>query len=249
MEFDPQQIAVAMVALLVGGFLKGVTGMGLPLIITPPLVWIFGIHVAVPIVAITALVTNVVFIGKYHHAWKEVLRIWPMVVVGLAAIIVGVIFLRVVDARITAIILALLGILYVVLDTTGIKIQVKSENMPKFNVIMGGISGFFHGTTGISGPPVIMYLSSIKDFSREAYFQALGTIFLIFGMQQILGYTISGIYTIDMLKLGFLATVPVLISFFLGNKLQTRLDGAKFKNITLVIIFVSCVSLLINNLQ
>lgn len=247
LEINMVQITVTIVALIAGGFSKGVTGLGLPMIITPPLAWIFGIQTAVPLVAIPTVISNIFFIGKYRHAWREVLRIWPMVVSGLVAIIGGVLFLQHTNQSITAVILAILAIAYVALNFSGHQLKIAPERLPVFGPLLGIVAGFFHGTTGVSGPPVIAYLSSIEELSRDAYFQALGFIFFLFGLQQVSGYVVSGVYTRDILLMGLLAAVPVMVSFYLGTWFQAKLDAEKFKTATLILILLSSVNLLANN--
>lgn len=242
------EIALTLGALVVGGFLKGITGLGLPLIITPPLVIVFGIQAAVPIVAITAMITNIIFISKYRYAWREVLSLWPIVVWGLIAIIVGVVTLQYADQNMIAILLSILAISYVVISFLGIEMAVHPSKLKIFGPLMGIVAGFFHGTTGISGPPIVAYLTSIKDLSRAAYFQGMGCIFLIFGMQQILGYTITGLYSKEIIKMGCLTCIPVIISFYLGNYFQHKLDATIFKRITLMLILVSSLNLLIHSI-
>lgn len=247
-ELGVLELSVVIIASLTGGFLKGVTGMGLPLILTPPLAWVFGIHIAVPLVAIPTVITNMVFVGKFRHAWREVIKIWPMVLAGLVAIAGGVLFLQYSDQSTMAIILSLLAISYVLLNFFGYELRVSSKHLNIFGPVMGVMAGFFHGTTGVSAPPVVAYLNSIKDLTRGAYFQALGLIFFIFGLNQVTGYVISGLYNEEIITIGLMATIPVLGSFFVGNWLQSRLDAQKFKRATLLLIFLSSVNLLINNI-
>lgn len=247
LELSAFELAIVLAALFAGGFLKGVTGLGLPLIITPPLAWVFGIQVAVPLVAIPTVITNLVFIGKYHHAWRQVIKIWPMVISGLVAIIGGVFFLQHANQSIIAVILSLLAISYVIINFLGYELKVSEKSLKLFGPGMGILAGFFHGTTGVSGPIVVAYLTGVKDLSREAYFQALGFIFLIFGIQQVLGYVMSGIYTVEILQVGLLAVIPILISFYLGIWLHRKLDARKFKMATLLLILISALNLLANN--
>lgn len=241
------QLMIAITALFLGGFSKGVTGIGLPMIITPSLAYIYGIQVAVPVVAISTVTTNILVIGKYRRVWREVLLIWPMLISGLATTVLGVFALRYSDPRILAITLAVMAIGYVILNFSGNQIRIPSHRLKVFAPVMGGLAGFFQGTTGVCGPLVVAYLSGFKDFSREAYFYALSLVFLLFSMNQVSGYFVSGIYSSEIAWMGVLLSLPVICSFYIGIRLQERLDIEKVRFVTLLIILTSGINLLVAN--
>jgi len=239
---------ILLASLVLGGVVKGVTGMGLPMIITPPLAWAFGMHMAVPLVAVPTLLTNILFIHRYRRAWREVLQIWPMLAAGLLAIIAGVAFLQVGDPRYAAWLLAVLAVFYALSSLLGWEITFPLEKSALLAPLLGAVAGVFQGATGVSGPPVVAYLSSVKGLSREGYFQAMGLIFFLFGLQQIGALTLGGSYTSELAALGVIAVVPVLLSFYLGTWLQSRLDPVKFKRVTMLVILISGLNLFFSNL-
>ena len=242
------QFTIVIITLLLGGFSKGVTAIGLPSILTPSLAAIFGIQTAVPMVAIVTVTMNLLIIERYKGAWREVIRAWPRVAAGLLTIFGGVFVLHRGNQNIMALLLAVLAMAYVVLDFSGKQIKIPAHKINLYGVPMGLLAGFFQGTTGVCGPVVIAYMAGIKDFSKEAYFFAISLVFLLFSMNQVLGYVYWGMYTVKIVKMGLLAVIPVICSFYLGIWLQERLDIQKIKKATLVIISLSGLRLFVSNI-
>ena len=137
------QWIIALLTLLVGGFSKGVTGIGLPSILTPSLAAIFGIQVAVPMVAISTVTMNLLLMGRYNQAWREVTRIWPMIAVGLVTTFVGVLVLQRGNQTAMSMLLSLMAMIYVLLEVTGKRLVIPPNKINIYGVPAGLLAGFF----------------------------------------------------------------------------------------------------------
>lgn len=239
---------IMVLVLLIGGFSKGVTGLGLPIIVIPVLANFLGLKTAVIVMSIPAMLTNVLFISKYRQAWPEMRRFWSFVLSGIIFVIIGVALLTRISQPVAALLLGVIAVFYSVTNLTGYEITIPQGKMKMAAPLLGAFAGLFHGLTGLSGPLIVAYLASIKDISRVLYFEALGVMFVIFGMEQILGYALSNLYTGSVLKMGLLASVPIFAGFYLGTRLQSRLDAGTFRQVTLLLILVSGINLLYKNI-
>ena len=248
MDLTLFHLTIVLMTLLLGGFLKGVTGIGLPTILTPSLAAVFGIQIAVPMVAISTVTANVLVIRRYNHAWREVTKLWPMIAAGLFTTFGGALVLHKCNQAVMAILLSILAIGYVVSELSGKKIRIPPHKLHIYGPLTGLVAGFFQGTTGVCGPLVIAYLAGIKDFSREAYFFALSLVFMIFSLNQVIGYVVCGMYTMEIAWMGLMAVIPVICSFYIGIWLQEKLDIQKIRKATLALIFISALKLFVSNI-
>ncbi|MFQ5876019.1 MAG: hypothetical protein ACE5JL_19770, partial [Dehalococcoidia bacterium] len=65
------QVVFTIVALLAGGFVKGATSLGLPLVSMPIIASIFDTRTAILILSVPLVVSDVVFIGKERRHLRE----------------------------------------------------------------------------------------------------------------------------------------------------------------------------------
>ena len=63
-----------------------------------------------------------------------------------------------------------------------------------------------------------------------------------------MGYVAYGMYTARIALMGAVAVVPVMCSFYLGIRLQEKLDIKKIRTATLVIIFAGALKLFVSTL-
>ncbi|KKM10505.1 hypothetical protein SY88_12475 [Clostridiales bacterium PH28_bin88] len=232
---------------ITGGLSKGVTGLGLPLLVIPVLANFIGLKTAVLVMSIPATLTNILFISKYRQAWPELRQFWPFVLSGLVFVIIGVVLLAHIPQKVAALLLGAIALLYSAISLAGREITIPEGKMKVAAPLVGALAGLFQGITGLSGPMIVAYLSSLKNIDRPLYFEALGVMFVVFGTEQILGYAVNSLYTVTILKMGFLASIPIFAGFYVGTRLQSRLDARKFRQLTLLLILVSGINLLYRN--
>jgi uncharacterized protein len=109
--------------------------------------------------------------------------------------------------------------------------------------IVGVVSGFLGGSTGLAGIPVIIW-ATLRGWSKDeqrAIFQPVAS--LIFAMTLVwLGST--GMVTTDTVRL-FLWGLPALaLGTWSGLRLYGKLDDATFRTVVLVLLLISGLALL-----
>ena len=154
---DPLALAVAVLAVSIGAFVRGYSGFGSSLIWVSGMSIVFPPILVVPAVYILELVASAGLLpGVWRQAdWRSLRWLFLGVVPGLP---IGLYLLANLPPAPVRIAIALVVLAATVLMSRGFKL--KSIPGPLPATCTGLASGLFNGWTGIGGPPVILFYFS-----------------------------------------------------------------------------------------
>ena len=243
LPLDAVFLSVSMTVLIMAGTVKGVIGIGLPLITIPALSFFVGVPQAIAIMSLPILITN----GYQAFASRELpdvaRRFWPLLLTLIAGVVLGTSLLVTLDEQ----------ILYAVLGSAVIAFGLLNLLNPSFHLparselwlsppigfgagVLGGLSNFF-------GPPIVVFLVALR-LPREAFVAAVGLAFFVGALPLsglLLVYGVSGWAE----ALASLAAVPpVLLGVKLGERLRRRVPQDLFRLLVLGLLIVIGLSLL-----
>jgi uncharacterized protein len=238
----PLDLLILIVGLGVAGFAKGTTGMGLPLLATPILAGVFGPRAAVVIVTIPIFVANTLLVVQ---GWRriEVLRglVW-ILIASAAGTAIGVNLLARLDQRTFAILISLMVAVFLFRGA-----RLLGDPSARRARIAGPAVGFFsgvlQGTTSIASPLIGSYLHA-RRLPPNDYVLAVASIFQLNAIVQLIGYSLLGLYTPDIVAIGVLGLVPTLLALMAGIFFRGRLDQARFRQLIVVLLLLSVANLL-----
>ena len=96
--WSAETVAVVALTFFIGGFVKGVVGLGLPTISLAALTATLGLHPAMALVLAPSLATNLLQATRGGHGKAVVQRLWPYLLATALGIWLGVRILVVTDA-------------------------------------------------------------------------------------------------------------------------------------------------------
>jgi uncharacterized membrane protein YfcA len=239
----PLDLLIIVVGLAFAGFAKGTTGMGLPLVATPILAGVFGPKAAVVIVTIPIFAANSLLLAQ---GWRrlDVLRgITPIIVASAIGTMIGVNLLALLDQRTFAI---LISIMVVVFLSRGDRLIGDDPGATRARVlgpVIGFVGGILQGTTSIASPLIGSFFHARK-LDRHDYVIVLAAIFELNAAIQLIGYSLLGLYTPDVLAIGLLGLVPTLLALMVGIYFRGRLDQRRFRQLIVVLLVLSVANLL-----
>lgn len=148
---------VAFLLALLAGLMRGYTGFGTPIFLSPIYAVLFGPQATVPLLIIMEIP---VVAQMVPPAWpKADLRQIAGLAAGCAVMLpVGALMLHVLDPAIVKKAIGLMTLLFVAMLWFGWRY--KGPRNTAVRVLVGGISGFTNGLTGIGAPPAILYFMS-----------------------------------------------------------------------------------------
>jgi len=236
-------LLILVLGLGVAGLVKGGTGMGLPLVATPILAAVFGPKAAVVIVTIPIFAANSMLLVQ---GWRrmDVLRgIVPIIVASAIGTAIGVNLLALLDQRTFAILISLMVAIFLLRGDRLIGDDPGARRARILGPAVGFVGGVLQGTTSIASPLIGSFFHARK-MDRHDYVVVLAAIFELNALIQLIGYSLLGLYTPDILAIGLLGLVPTLLALMAGIYFRSRLDQARFRQLIVVLLVLSVANLL-----
>jgi uncharacterized membrane protein YfcA len=226
-------LAIALGALLLGGFAKGVLGVGLPMVAIPILSTFLPIRDVVAILFFPILATNLwqALYGGYLTATLK--RFWPMLLIMTATIWLGTFSLTRLDASIVTVLLGIFVAIFALASLARPQFRIAPNWELGLSLLAGAIGGFFGGMALIGGPPVIMLMVALH-LKKEEFIGAMGLLYLA-----MLPPAAFSLISLDVLQMrhvvpGLATLVPVLAGLAFGQWVRGRIDQERFRKILLV---------------
>lgn len=239
----PADLLILVLGLAVAGFAKGTTGMGLPLLATPILAGVFGPRAAVVIVTIPIFVSNSLLLVQ---GWRrlDVLRgIAPIVIASAIGTAIGVNLLALLDQRSFAVLISIMVLIFLLRGDRLIGEDPGARRAQILGPVVGFVGGVLQGTTSIASPLIGSFFHARK-LDRHDYVIVLAAIFELNAAIQLVGYSLLGLYTPDVVAIGLLGLVPTLLALMVGIFFRSRLDQSRFRQLIVVLLVLSVANLL-----
>ncbi len=241
---EPAEIVLVITAVLVGFFLKGVTGIGAPLLIVPVLAGVMGLEFAVTVIAIPTVIANTWLLWDTRGSTREVAWfLWPLLVAGAVGTVIGAWVLLNIDSRVMTLALAAIILAYIVWSLLNKDFTLSPTWAKRLSAPAGLLGGILQGGTGASGPVIGTYVHSLK-LERAAFVLAVTIPFQILGIVQIVSLALFGGYNQDRLIAAAIATVPALLAMRPAMRLGDRLSQRTFQNVVLAVLALAALRLI-----
>ncbi len=240
---DPVHLALVFIVVAGASTVKGALGFGFPLVAVPLLATLLGPRVAVPLIAIPTLLSNVILLSR-----GGVGRATGSLVLALAGTALGTIggalLIKTLDPRLLSALVGGVALAYVLATafrlTAGIAPSIGQRAAP----VVGVLAGLMGGATGIFGPLLASYLHLLQLSKREFVFW-ITLMFFVGNIIQVLSYFRLGLYEGPVLGLSLAACVPMALGTVAGMLLQDRLDATVFSRAVLATVSLAALNLLL----
>jgi hypothetical protein len=147
------------IALAAGG-VRGITGFGGALVMSPPLALLFGPRLAVPVVLLleSVVAAPMLFQTRHRVNWRV---IGAILAAACTCVPLGVLVLASTDPRVTRHAIAITVIVFALIFLRGWRYAGRQRLATSLG--LGAVSGVMLGATSVGAPPVILYLLSGPD--------------------------------------------------------------------------------------
>ncbi|MFN7086103.1 MAG: sulfite exporter TauE/SafE family protein [Burkholderiales bacterium] len=237
LDFGAPVLAACAAAMIAGGLVKGVVGIGLPLVALPVMASFVPLHKAIALLILSSFVTSV---WQSFHGGRFVAsarRFWPL----LAGIVVGVATsvraLATFDIRLLNLILGAIVTLFASLLSRQLVFAVAPRAERWAAPFAGAIAGLVGGLSMLFGPVYAMYLAGLK-LGKESFVAAISlanvwaTVVLAAAMTRY--ELVSG----TDLAASLFALVPSSLGVVLGTRLRHRIDEGLFRKALAAVLFL-----------
>ncbi|MGI9385888.1 MAG: sulfite exporter TauE/SafE family protein [Methyloligellaceae bacterium] len=226
-----ETVAIVGGAFLFGGFAKGVTGLGLPIVVLTILATTVGLQEAMGLLIVPGVITNIWQALAGPDFWRILRRLWPVFVTSVIGIWLGVQVLASSDQKLLIALLGFILFLYSAISLISPQVRPPGAKTEKWlTPVMGTLGGFIFGLTGSYMIPGVLYIQSL-GMSRDMFVQVLGMIFCV--IMFALGVFMSTAKLMPM-ETGLLSTaslVPTVCGMLLGQHLRHRMPDDIFRRV------------------
>lgn len=237
------EIAILVFAFVVAGGVKGLMGLGLPLVAIAILSTAMNIREAVPLAVIPVVVLNV-WQWLQGAAFGRVLRRFlPLSLTACVGVVLGTELLFLLNPNILVATLGVLVCAYVAFNLFAFDLHTPPRAEPWVSPAIGFVGGVFCGAAGSIGPTIAAYLQSLR-VGKDEFVQATGMIFFISGIPWLVALFYKDALPLPVVAVSAAAIVPAALGMVGGSWLRRRIPEERFRLVIFGALFIVGVNLM-----
>lgn len=245
--WSPETIALVFVAFLSGGIVKGVIGLGFPIVVLAFLAATIGLQEAMGLLIVPGVVTNIWQALSGPAFGAVIRRIWTLLIASIAGIWLGVQILGAANpAWLTAILGGLL-FMYSAVSLMRPQIPAPRKHERWLSPVIGATAGMMFGMTGSYMVPGVVYVQAL-GLSRDHFVQALGIIFCIIMAALALFMSQNRLLPLDVALMSAGGLIPIVLGMAIGQHYRRRLSEERFRTFLFIALCVAGAYMIVRSL-
>ena len=234
----PGLIMLLAVSLVIAGLVKGMIGVGMPVVAFPLLSMLVDVQTSIMLLSMPLVLSNIPQALEGGFVAKTLWSLTPVLVGMIPGVWIGVAVLLNVDPAVVKIVAGAVVILVAALILLAPKLQVKQRMIGPVGLGAGFCGGLLGGIAALSGPLVFIFLLakglSGKEFTKEAsMFLVVSSILLASALMS------SRQFDWHDVLISTLATAPVVVGMLVGQKVSDAIPAGAFKKLVVVAVLLS----------
>lgn len=234
-ELISPELFIPLTGILAAAFMQSITGFGLAIIATPLLIITYEPKLVVVMLQFIAACSNIAF-GVYLRKKADYKLVAYLTLGALVGQPLGLfIYDSVSNEKLKLLVSICIIIFLLLMKFFNAKIPETKRN----SAAAGFLSGVLATTTGMSGPPLVMYLAYSK--LEPSVIRATCTIYFgIVNITSLIGFAFTG-EPLDVAAVNALHLLPALVlGLVLGNLAFKHVSSELFRRLIFAMLFISC---------
>jgi uncharacterized protein len=236
--FDALTITVITLSMVLGGTVKGITGIGLPIVAMAFILHFVDPKVTLAILVLPILITNLWQVTRAGNIMQPLRRFWLMTLTFLIFLFVGAQLVVKLD---TNVLFAVLGVCVAAFSASNLIRPRPHPLAPRTEKWAGPVAGALGGVLGglstIWGPPMMMYLVMLK-LDKDTWVRTVGLIWFSGAVPLTIAYWQNGILNADTAPLSAYACVPGMVGIRIGELIRDRIPQETFRKVMLAALVI-----------
>ena len=220
-------------ALFAGGAVKGLVGIGIPLVSISLLSLFLPLPDAITLLPVPMILANIWLSFAGNHFLPALRRFWPLVLAMFVGTMVGAQVLVALDLASLNLLVGIFVVVFCLSSHVNPAMRLPSRYEAGVGVVAGGVGGFMGGLSVLFGPALIMYLTSLR-LDRDTFVGVISSIYLCCSVTLVIVFGSVGVMSRAQLAESALACVPLLLGVWVGQRFRRRIDEALFRKLLLV---------------
>jgi uncharacterized membrane protein YfcA len=234
----PSLIALLAFSLLIAGLLKGVIGVGMPVVAFPLLSMLVDVQTAVMLLSVPLVVSNIPQALEGGLVTQTLWSLAPVLVGMVPGVWIGVAVLLNVDPAVAKTIAGAVVVLVAAVTLLAPELQIKQRLVFPVGLGAGFCGGLLGGVAALSGPLVFIFLLAKglrgKAFTKEA------SMFLVVSSGLLASALISNPrFDWHDVLISTLATAPVVAGTLIGQRVRDVVPANAFKKLVVLVVLLS----------
>lgn len=240
-----ETVVLVAIGFLLGGIIKGATGVGAPLIAVPLLTMFYDVQTAVILFAVPNCLPNIWQCWRYRKHRLETRFIAKLAIAGGVGTLVGTVLLIQLPATFLKLVLALTVYGYVIFRCLNSGWRLQMPLAQKMVIPTAAVAGTLQGASGISAPVSVSFVSALK-LERPQFISTISIYFLATSVVQLPALFAFGLMTPSYFLFSTAAVLPLVAGMPIGSLLARKLSREHFDKVILLVLFAVATRLLID---
>lgn len=239
--------AAALVALFVvfvfGGVVKGVTGVGLPLVLVPLSAQFVQVPVAVALVSVSMVATNIQQSVEGGDTGKALRQLWPIMLPLVFGAMIGTHLLLSIDRHRLNLVIGASFVLLALLLLCLPRVRITRRAARWSGPLIGFGAGVLGGLSAIFGPPMIAFMVS-QGVPPNTFVKHMAILALTAAATMLAVLSGSGALSGGDFLMSAAALIPIQLGMPLGRWLRGRIKPGLFRVLVLAVLAASGLDML-----
>ncbi|GGE49013.1 sulfite exporter TauE/SafE family protein [Actibacterium pelagium] len=224
----------------VAGFVKGTVGFAMPMVMISGLSTFLPADVALAALIVPTLTTN--FLQALRHGVKavvaSVVQYRVFLLVGLVTLLASAQLYNLLPPKVLFACIGVPIVLFSIYQLAGKSFSIPPERRKRAEVIAAGFAGLSGGISGVWGPPTVAFLTAVGT-EKSDQMRLQGIIYGLGAVALFGAHVQSGVVNARTLPFSIAMVVPAFIGMWLGMRVHDRMDAAKFRKVTLIVLVIA----------
>ena len=227
-EFSLFILSYIFIVYLICGVIKGTIGFGMPTVSISLLVFFIDVKVIIALILIPTIIVNFYQLSRGGNFKKIFNETKFFLFSSTIFIFPGSYLLNLINSQFIILFIALVLFINSILFLTNIKYTLSSYKSPLIQILIGSINGVIIGMTSIYTMPLIFLLQSLR-YNKDITVQFLGIAFFLYPIAQLLSFTNLNLISLEIVKISFLALIPIFLGLYIGQKIRKKISESLFQ--------------------
>lgn len=245
MLLETNLIVFLVLVVFLSSTVKTTAGFGFALISVPLLLPFMELNEIVPIILPLVLINDYAITLRNKGLLKPKVIV-PMASAATVGIPLGILILSHASMYMLKIVVSLVILVAASLLFSGKTLPIRKEGLA--SIFAGFLSGVLVSTSGLSGPPITLFLIN-QQWQKLEFRNNLGLYFAIVDSIAVVSLLVSGFIDNQSLRLDLMLIPSVIAGYLLGNVLLKSIRQDVFVRITVLIIIFGATLTLFNTLS
>jgi hypothetical protein len=240
----PLAALIALFAVFVfGGLVKGVTGVGLPLVLVPLATQFVHVPVAVALVSVSMVVTNIQQSAEGGHTGQALRKLWPIMLPLAVGAVIGTHLLITINRQRLNLIIGISFLALAVLLLCLPRLRIVGRAARWGGPFIGFGAGLLGGMSAIFGPPMIAFMVS-TGVQPDTFVKHMALLALTASTTMLIVLGSSGAMSGGDFLMSAAAMIPIQLGMPLGRWLRGYIKPNWFRILVLVVLLASGLDML-----